>query len=146
MKKITTYLLCMCAILSLVLVACTTSPSTSDNNENLQPIEPKPCTREYRPVCGDIEGRMITFSNACEAQNAGATEFSEGACNDPSTPEGACLSFDGTWLEESQECEGMAQAQCEELGGVFNECASACRNDVDEQVCTLQCVIVCDFS
>jgi hypothetical protein len=40
--------------------------------------EIKPCTREYAPVCG---GRQ-TFSNACEAKNAGLTEYVLGECSE----------------------------------------------------------------
>lgn len=115
----------------------------------------KPCTREYQPVCGEIQVQCITtpcpplrttFANRCEAENAGAIDITEGACMDSDVNlEGACLSFDGTWLEASQECEGMGQEQCENLGGTFNECASACRNNPEAEICTLQCVIVCQF-
>lgn len=114
-----------------------------------------PCTRDYRPVCGEVEIQCITtpcdplkttFANECEAENAGATNITEGACVDEEpNPEGACLSFDGNWIEETQECEGMGRDQCESLGGTFNECASACRNDPDAEMCTLQCVLVCQF-
>jgi hypothetical protein len=115
----------------------------------------KPCTREYMPVCGEVEVQCITapcdpvkttFSNKCEAENAGAKSIVEGACVEEVNPEGACLSFDGNWLEESQECEGMAESQCAASGGTFNECASACRNNPEAEMCTMQCVVVCDFS
>ncbi len=116
---------------------------------------PKPCTREYVPVCGEVEVQCIkapcpplktTFGNRCEAENAKAQNIVEGECVDEEVnPEGACLSFDGNWLEESQECEGMSREQCENLGGTYNECASACRNDPNAEICTLQCVLVCQF-
>jgi hypothetical protein len=108
----------------------------------------RPCTREYMPVCGMVqEGFYTTFANDCLAENAGATNITVGECVDEEVNlQGACLSFDGTWLEDSMECEGMSQEQCESLGGEFNECASACRNDPEAQVCTLQCIVVCDFS
>jgi len=115
----------------------------------------KPCTREYQPVCGEVQVQCIkapcppiktTFSNRCEAENAGVKNATEGACIDEGpNPEGACLSFDGNWLEKTQECEGMAQSQCENLEGNYNECASACRNDPNAELCTMQCVQVCQF-
>lgn len=115
----------------------------------------KPCTREYMPVCGEVQVQCIkapcppiktTFSNRCEAENADATNIADGVCEDEApNPEGACLSFDGNWLSDSQECEGMSKEQCETLGGIFNECASACRNDPEAEICTMQCVIVCQF-
>lgn len=52
----------------------------------------------------------------------------------------------GVWLEEPQECEGVSKETCDELGGRFNECASACRNDPEAVVCTMQCVFVCEFA
>lgn len=33
--------------------------------------EPRFCTREYRPVCGQRGGSIRTFGNACEADAAG---------------------------------------------------------------------------
>jgi hypothetical protein len=57
----------------------------------------------------------------------------------------ACESAEGTWIESAQECEGLSAEYCQEIGGNFNECASACRNDPDAQICTMQCVLVCEF-
>lgn len=58
----------------------------------------------------------------------------------------ACLSENGNWIAEAEECEGMTKETCEELGGNFNECASACRNDPEAEMCTMQCVLVCEFA
>jgi hypothetical protein len=44
------------------------------------------------------------------------------------------------------ECEGISQDLCNELGGNFDSCASACRNNPDSDICTMQCVIVCSFN
>lgn len=125
----------------------------TDNGCQLGPVTD--CPREYDPVCASLQVQCVkapcppintTFSNACEAQKEGARILYEGECMDEPDPEGACLSFDGTWVEETQECEGMPETMCEELGGSFDACASACRNRPDAQVCTMQCVPVCDFS
>lgn len=114
------------------------------------------CTKEFVPVCGKYHVQCIkapcppldiTYQNRCEAEKDGATDIKEGACvNETPNPEGACLSFDGNWLPETRECEGMSKEQCESLGGTFNECASACRNNPKAEVCTMQCVIVCQFA
>lgn len=56
-----------------------------------------------------------------------------------------CVQNGGTWLEEFNECEGISEQACTELGGTFNDCASACRNNPEAEFCTLQCVAVCEF-
>ena len=55
-----------------------------------------------------------------------------------------CLLLDGTF-NEYNECLGLDQNQCLSLGGEFNECASACRNDPNAEICTLQCVVTCQL-
>jgi hypothetical protein len=58
----------------------------------------------------------------------------------------ACVSENGKWSAEYKECEGISKATCETIGGKFNECASACRHDPKAEICTMQCVLVCEFS
>ena len=58
----------------------------------------------------------------------------------------SCASNGGEWLPDFNECESLSQAVCEELGGNFNECASACRHSEDPLMpCTMQCILVCEF-
>ncbi len=54
-----------------------------------------------------------------------------------------CEAEGGTWLAEFEECEDISQDQCQELGGKFDSCASACRHDPDSEVCIEACVRVC---
>ena len=56
-----------------------------------------------------------------------------------------CEAFGGNYVAEFNECEGIDESACLELGGTHNACASACRNDPDAEICTMQCVIVCDL-
>ena len=58
----------------------------------------------------------------------------------------ACLSnLDGRWIEEKKECEQMDAQTCKAQGGQFNECASACRNNPEADICFQVCVPVCSF-
>lgn len=58
----------------------------------------------------------------------------------------ACAQANGTWIDSAHECEGLSQETCSSLGGTFKECASACRNNPEAQLCTMQCVLVCEFN
>jgi hypothetical protein len=55
----------------------------------------------------------------------------------------SCRFFGGNWLEEFNECEYISKSWCDNVNGEFNECGSACRNDADAEICTLQCVPFC---
>jgi hypothetical protein len=61
--------------------------------------------------------------------------------------ENSCLVNKGVWYPDENVCEinSLSQSQCIARGGVFNECASACRHDPKAQVCTMQCVLTCTF-
>jgi hypothetical protein len=56
----------------------------------------------------------------------------------------ACANMGGTLDAIHGECLGIDANACQEIGGTFNECASACRNDPNAEVCTMQCVQVCE--
>jgi len=57
-----------------------------------------------------------------------------------------CELFAGTWLSEYKECEGISERDCLSRGGYFNECASACRHNPGAEVCTMQCIPVCEYA
>ena len=61
---------------------------------------------------------------------------------DPSQP---CSDSGGNWLANYNECEYTSQEWCNKKGGEFKECESACRHDPTAEICTLQCVPVCQF-
>ncbi len=56
-----------------------------------------------------------------------------------------CNGQGGQWSEKVRECLGVNKNVCEYIGGQFQECASACRNNPEAQVCTMQCVQVCSI-
>lgn len=57
-----------------------------------------------------------------------------------------CVTNGGQWLSEFNECENISENLCTEMNGTFKECESACRHDPDAEMCTMQCVQVCEFS
>jgi hypothetical protein len=76
---------------------------------------------------------LLVMMTSCMSQQAGGSQQER------------CELLGGKYLDEFDECEGISQEQCAELGGVFNECASACRHDPNARFCTMQCVQVCSF-
>ena len=59
--------------------------------------------------------------------------------------EQACLDEGGIFIAEYNECEDISEDACTELGGEYDSCASACRHEPAETICTAQCVLVCSF-
>lgn len=56
-----------------------------------------------------------------------------------------CETGGGTWLSMYNECEYARGSWCRQNDGTFEECGSACRHELNAQICTLQCVPVCNF-
>lgn len=56
-----------------------------------------------------------------------------------------CTDSGGIYDLSYDECLGVDGAMCTSIGGTWNECASACRNNPQASVCTMQCVQVCEF-
>lgn len=72
-------------------------------------------------------------------------DYSQGVSGTVPKDENPCIAVGGDWDSINSECLGVGANTCQEIGGTFNECASACRNDPKAEVCTLQCVQVCQF-
>ncbi len=127
-------------------------PFFNDNGCGCEPINVTACTKEYKPVCGEVLFKCPeypsctpvkeTFPNECAAENANAINLIEGVC-EKTKGEDYCAEHGGKWIPKVNECEGVSRETCESIGGNFNGCASACRNDPEAEVCTMQCVQVC---
>lgn len=58
------------------------------------------------------------------------------------TPKEKCEDKAGKFLQEYNECEGITSQDCDNMGGVYDDCASACRH-TKADVCIQVCVPVC---
>lgn len=57
-----------------------------------------------------------------------------------------CEFYGGLWNSDYDECTNIASDDCIAIGGTFNECASPCRHDEDENApCILMCLQLCTF-
>lgn len=56
-----------------------------------------------------------------------------------------CETNGGSWLSIYNECEYSSGSWCRGNEGDYLECESACRHELNAQICTLQCVPVCKF-
>ena len=57
-----------------------------------------------------------------------------------------CTESGGIYDLPNDECLGVSGSMCTDIGGAWNECASACRNNPEAVVCTMQCVQICEFN
>ncbi|MBN2566746.1 hypothetical protein JXB02_01515 [Candidatus Woesearchaeota archaeon] len=92
-----------------------------------------PVMESYPRRCRDAEGNTWTE----ELPPSGPSDVmripKEILCNDAG----------GTWLPAYEECEYVSEEDCVGMGGEYFECGSACRNDPEAEICTLQCVPYC---
>lgn len=56
-----------------------------------------------------------------------------------------CLNQGGVWVTQTKECEKVSEPFCRSAGGVFDACASPCRNASGQVMCVQMCVQVCTF-
>ncbi len=85
------------------------------------------CMEGYQPVC--TTGTWSCSKNQTQPESNGVS----------------CKENGGDWSAVYKECGGVDAKVCASIGGTFNECASACRHDPKAEVCTMQCVQVCEF-
>lgn len=63
----------------------------------------------------------------------------------PGSLETSCINNSGKWIKEHKECEFVSRNWCLEKGGIFTDCASACRHSPKSEMCITLCVPVCKF-
>ncbi|PLW79391.1 hypothetical protein C0585_08175 [Candidatus Woesearchaeota archaeon] len=128
--------------------------------EKIEKSEPIPAdANKYRYVLVEVvskemvEVEVIDFDSCVAAGNPIMESYPE-QCSDGTNTytnelsnKELCENLNGgTFIDSANECEGITKDLCEAVNGNYNECASACRNDPDAVVCTMQCVFVCEFN
>lgn len=111
-----------------------------------------PIMESYPEQCATPDGRFFTRdisgeigeSSKMVSEETGTGEISQGGEINIQFSED-CISSGGTWLSGVSECEYIDETWCTNNGGQFNECGSACRNNPEAEICTLQCVPFCSF-
>lgn len=104
----------------------------------------------------DIDALLVTISQSTSGSDAdtatssvptseGNEEAATSSVGDDDIAD-SCIAAGGDWLGEHNECEYASQDWCADAGGDFDDCTSACRNDPDAEICTMQCVPVCAFT
>jgi hypothetical protein len=162
MKKIT---LIIGALMVLILTGCNFSPNQNPATPNNEagstetsgdvaetPGIPANCTSWFDGCnnCfvenGKIGGCTRMYCNPENTKEPKCLEFkgeeNKDVATQPKTND--CVQNGGTWDGEYSECFGVDKTTCESINGQFDECASACRHDPKAEVCTMQCVQVCN--
>ena len=101
-------------------------------------------------TCG-VENGMLTFctKRAClrlDTPSCEVYEWDDLWQDSVTDQELQCKNAWGQFVSVHKECENIDELTCNALGGTFSECASACRNEPEGTMCTMQCVQVCDFN
>lgn len=90
-------------------------------------------------MCGGIMGLPCPTGYYCELD--GNYPDASGKCIGAQQ---TCTANSGKWLDEYNECENITKLVCDQLGGQFSECESACRHQ-ETEYCIFLCVPVCKF-
>ncbi len=111
--------------------------NNQENSDNMQVTNFKECVDAGNPIMESHprqcihEGELFTEKLDFDEMNLSDNKYE------------ACENLGGKPLPDYNECEYISQDACEYLGGDFKECESACRNDPDAEMCTMECVQVC---
>jgi hypothetical protein len=66
--------------LAFVLGSVSGSEAAKKKAAPVDPARVFACPMNYEPVCGTLNKKRVTFGNACQAKQAGATKVKKGAC------------------------------------------------------------------
>lgn len=91
----------------------------------------------------DIDALLVTISRDPSIDENRDINATSSASGDLAT---SCEAAGGNWLAEYDECEYISSSWCSENEGTFAECTSACRHDPEAEICTMQCVPVCQLN
>ncbi|MFK7807475.1 MAG: Kazal-type serine protease inhibitor domain-containing protein, partial [Saprospiraceae bacterium] len=115
-NKLPVLSLFLCLIL-FTSMTCNQKGTGGENQTSIECIDKskinssKPCTKEYKPVCGC---NNETYSNSCMAEKAGITSWTEGKCGD-------CI--DGSKINPTAVCTMQYAPVCGCNGVTYgNEC------------------------
>lgn len=106
-------------------------------------------TQEQCPdFCSGIAGnlKLTCENNQCKQESILPAQKDEITKPSIAQVQADCIESNGKWNEEYKECTGISQTQCTNLGGTFDECASACRHNPEAEACIMMCVQVCTFN
>lgn len=94
-----------------------------------------------------VIGMFLLIFAACSnnVEELPSSDDAAGTVPAGSSNQQLCVDAGGKWIDGANECEGISAQYCQEIGGQFEECGSACRNDPNAEICTMQCVQYCSF-
>lgn len=99
-------------------------------------------------VC-NLVNKCVTKQGYCEQYLGGVWN---GSCSSATVtpiptqavPETRCRENGGAWIADSNQCNGLAQNTCTNIGGIFDRCGSACGRNY-RGGCAKICALACYF-
>ncbi len=131
----------------------------TNSSANKEPKSFEDCIRQkgatvqysFPPTCISSSGKLFTKNlTPEELQNSTPTKVVEQKPKTSKEIESFCTQNGGKFLYELNErnkymeCENISELACQQAGGIFEECASACRHTGGD-MCIQVCVPVCRF-
>lgn len=148
MKKILIFLAII--IFALTLYYLLASPNRNSNVKFQVISSFEDCVAAGYDVSDDIPSRCLTSDGRVFSAIVNNESFEDDNTLIEPEPDldlaQSCQDAGGSWLAEFNECEHVGGMWCSNNGGIFNDCASACRNNPEAEFCTQQCVLVCSFN